>query len=96
MPRLQAKPRETSSNLQLLRLVGETTFGSFWQKRMGAHLNVSQRHMVRWANGQWTIPDQLPDGRLLVAVLYELLEDHQETVNSIRRKLVDALYRIQP
>jgi hypothetical protein len=74
-----------------MQLVGETVFGSFWQKPMVAYLRMSQRHMVRWCNNQWPIPDLLADGRSLAVVLKELLEEHQQKVDAARVRIVAAL-----
>jgi hypothetical protein len=80
-----------SPNLDLLALVGSTVFGNYWQKQMIEYLNMSQRHMVRWCNREWEVPDVLRDGRTLTVALYDLLEMHQEKVNAVRARVIEAL-----
>jgi hypothetical protein len=77
--------------LELLRRVGETVYGSYWQKPMTAYLGMSQRHMVRWSNGEWIVPDLLQDGRHLAVVLTDLLEAHQAKVDALRQQLAALL-----
>jgi hypothetical protein len=85
------KPPGTATNLELLKLVGETVYGPFWQKAMVAHLGMSQRHMVRWCQEQWEVPTVLQDGRSLAVVLIDLLEDHQRKLDAVRVRVVAAL-----
>jgi hypothetical protein len=85
------KPPGSATNIELLQLVGETVFGIFWQKPMVAYLGMSQRHMVRWSQGQWPVPDILADGRTLAVVLKDLLEEHQKKVDAVRVRVVAAL-----
>jgi hypothetical protein len=91
MPNATLNPVIGSKNLELLRLVGETVYGPYWQKPMVAYIGMSQRHMVRWSNAEWEVPDLLQDGRYLAVVLKELLELHQEKVNMVMEKVVAAL-----
>lgn len=77
----------SSRNLELLRLVGETVYGSYWQKPMTSYLGMSQRHMVRWSNGEWIVPDLLQNGRYLAVVLTELLEEHRAKVDVLLQQL---------
>jgi hypothetical protein len=79
------------TNLQLLTLVGVTCYGDFWQKHMAKHVGLSQRHMVRWCKGQWPVPDLLQDGRHLVVVLKEVLDQHQGKVDLAQRRVIAAL-----
>jgi hypothetical protein len=85
------KPTTGNPNLNLLTLVGETIFGSYWQKPMVESIGMSQRHMVRWCQGQWDVPDVLQDGRHLAVVLNELLDRHQQKVNEVRRRVIAAI-----
>jgi hypothetical protein len=92
MPNLATiKPPGMASNIELLQLVGETVFGGYWQKPMAGYLGMSQRHMVRWCNGEWPVPDVLADGRSLAVVLNNLLEEHQNKVDAVRVRVVAAL-----
>ena len=45
------------TNLELLRTVGQVTYGTFWQKAMAKKLGMSQRQMIRWTNGEWRLRD---------------------------------------
>jgi len=74
-----------------MTLVGTTVFGIFWQKPMAQYLGMSQRHMVRWGNGQWPVPDVLLDGRHIAVVLKDLLDKHQMKVNYARARVLAAL-----
>lgn len=78
-------------SLELLKLVGETVYGDFWRKPMAAYLGMSQRQMIRWAQGEWIVPDVLADGRYLMVVLMELLDEHITGVARVRQQLVSAL-----
>ena len=80
-----------SPNLDLLALVGSTVFGAYWQKSMVSYLNMSQRHMVRWCNREWEVPDVLRDGRTLTVALYALLDTHQEKVDAVRARVIAVL-----
>ena len=80
-----------SPNLDLLALVGSTVFGAYWQKSMVSYLNMSQRHMVRWCNREWEVPDVLRDGRTLTVALYALLDMHQEKVDAVRARVIAVL-----
>jgi hypothetical protein len=100
MPNVASRPTPTlaalkrpgsASNLELLQLVGDTVFGIFWQKPMVEYLGMSQRHMVRWCNGQWEVPSVLQEGRSLAVVLKDLLEDHQKRVDAVRIRVIAAL-----
>ena len=92
MPSLATlKPPGTVSNLELLQLVGEVAFGSYWQKPMTEYLGMSQRHMARWTASLWPVPDTLQDGRSLAVVLKDLLEEHQKRVDAVRLCVIAAL-----
>lgn len=82
---------DPENNLKLLKLVGETVYGKFWQKPMVAHLGMSQRQMVRWCNRDWEVPDVLADGRHLAVALMELLESYIADVEQVKQQLVEAL-----
>ncbi len=79
------------SNIELLKLVGETVYGQFWQKSMAKYLGMSQRHMIRWCNEQWIVPDVLQDGRHLAVTLMELLDGHITDTQRVRQQLCAAL-----
>jgi hypothetical protein len=74
---------DPEKNLALLKLVGETVFGAYWQKSMGVYLGMSQRQLVRWSNGQKEVPDVMQDGRSLVVVLRDLLDLHLAGVHRV-------------
>lgn len=76
------------TNLELLRTVGQVTYGTFWQKAMAKKLGMSQRQMIRWTNGEWEVPDVLQSGKLLTTALLEILDEHQKTVNAVRGRLI--------
>jgi hypothetical protein len=82
------EPEAVGINLSFLRAVGELVYGSFWQKPMALHIGLSQRHMVRWNNGDWPVPDQLPDGRYLLHVLKDLVETHKMQVDRLMNRLI--------
>lgn len=79
------------ANFHLLKLVGSTVFGDYWQKPTAAYLGMSQRHMVRWCNRDWNIPDVLQDGRHIAVALKDLLDAHAAGVEQVRTKLLAAL-----
>lgn len=79
------------TNLELLTLVGTTCYGAYWQKPMAEHIGLSQRHMVRWCQGQWPVPDLLQDGRHIVVVLKEVLDEHQKKVDLAQQRVIVAL-----
>ena len=72
-------------------MVGTAAHGIFWQKPMAEYMGMSQRHMVRWRNGEWPVPDTLQDGRNLVMVLKNILDDHQKLVDAVRQRVIAAL-----
>lgn len=82
---------DPDGNFALLKLVGETVFGKYWQKPMVAYLNMSQRHMVRWSNRESTVPDVLQDGRHLAVALKELLDMHIANAESVRAQILAVL-----
>lgn len=42
---------------EALREVGEALYGSHWTAPLGEALDVADRTMRRWANGEFSIPD---------------------------------------
>lgn len=86
-----AQTEDSSCNMDLLRMVGETVHGQFWQKPMALRLGMSQRQMIRWRKGAWDVPDVLQDGQHLAAVLKDIMDAHQEQVTAVRKFVVAAI-----
>lgn len=77
--------------LALVRAVGEALYGPFWQKLLAKALGVSPRTMIRWNQEEWPVPDVMKDGRAIVVVLSDLLQDHQVKVDAVRVMVTKAL-----
>lgn len=82
---------DPDGNFTLLKMVGTTVFGGYWQKPMVAYLGMSQRHMVRWSNRELMVPDVLQNGRHLAVALRELLDLHMADVERVRAHVIAAL-----
>jgi hypothetical protein len=71
----------------LLCLVGRLVFGTMWPRSMALYLRISNRQMTRWATTYYEIPDVLPNGERLLAVLRVLLLEHKKDVDAALKKL---------
>jgi hypothetical protein len=65
----------------LLREAGEALFGPQWQTALSRDLEVNDRTIRRWANGQNPVPDGL------AADLRALLKARGFALAAVRRKL---------
>jgi hypothetical protein len=77
----------SSTNLELLRAVGEVAFGEFWQSPMAEALVVNRRTINRWKQKLWEVPDALPDGRPLMPELQRILAKHERDLASVKKRI---------
>lgn len=66
---------------ELLREAGQALYGPIWQTALSRDLEVADRTIRRWANGQ----NAMPDG--LGAEIRALLTARGEAMDAVRRKL---------
>lgn len=73
------------TNLQLLSVVGQAVFGTYWHKAMGEALHVTQRTMSRWTGEVTSVSDYIPStGKPLIGELNRILTQHECEVASVR------------
>lgn len=66
---------------ELLRVAGETLYGSRWQTELARNLSVSDRTMRRWAAGG----DSIPHG--VARDLLRMCEERERAIGALRERL---------
>lgn len=77
-----------SSNLDLLRFVGEALYGERWQSPLAADLCVSDRAVRYWVSGANPCPDDL--GTRLLAVVARKKSELGDLEAIVIRRLTES------